>query len=353
MYEILTPEKYGEYEEFALHHPNGTFTQSVRWADVKKNWGHGVIVSRDEEGRIRGGAAVLTRDLPGIRKKLIYAPRGPIFNYDDEETFADLVEGIRAFAKQEHGFMFKMDPMVDNDNEAFIAMARKYGFSYDPSLGDGQTIQRRCNYMKDLTPFNGDPDALIASFDRRWRYNIRFSARQGVTCEVYDTPEALHDFHTIYVETAKRDDYTPRTEEYLKGFLDALGEHARLYMCYYNGVPLAGGIATNYAGKVCHVYGASGNEYTKLKASHLMHWPIMCWALETGCSVYDFQGIPIDYQSGTDHMQGVYEFKKGSNGEVKLFTGEFDLVFDHVAKAAYDLAERAQAVKKKLSRRLS
>ena len=354
MYEILGKEKYDEYEEFAKNHVNGTFTQSIRWGECKKdNWEQAVVVSRGEDGKIRGGMAVLMRQLPGIHKKLLYAPRGPIFDYDDEETFSDLVEGAKELAKQEKGFLFKMDPMVDNDNDAFIAMAKKYGFNYDPNQGDGHTFQRRCNYMKPLEEFNGDEEKLIGSFDKRWRYNIRFSARKGVTCEVYDTPEALHDFHKIYVETAKRDDYTPRSEEYLAGFLKALGDYARLYMCYYEGVPLAGGIATNFAGKVCHVYGASGSEYRDLKASHLMHWPIMCWALETGCSVYDFQGIPMDYESGNDHMQGVYEFKKGSKGVVKLFTGEFDLVFDHVAKAAYDLAERAHAVRKKLGRKLS
>ena len=41
--------------------------------------------------------------------------------------------------------------------------------------------------------------------------------------------------------------------------LDALGEHVRLYMAYYEGKPVSGAIATNYGQETCYVYGASDN----------------------------------------------------------------------------------------------
>ena len=34
----------------------------------------------------------------------------------------------KELAKREHGFMFKIDPMVENDNADFLAMMKKYGF---------------------------------------------------------------------------------------------------------------------------------------------------------------------------------------------------------------------------------
>ena len=57
--EILAQSKYKEYEEFAEQHPQGCFTKSVFWPEVKNNWDHAVVVSRDSEGKIRGGMLVL------------------------------------------------------------------------------------------------------------------------------------------------------------------------------------------------------------------------------------------------------------------------------------------------------
>ena len=350
MFEILKECDYAQYEEFALNHPNGTFTQSVNWAKVKKGWGHAVSVSKDNAGKIQGGMALLTKKAPGIRANFLYAPRGPVMDYDNEEVFADLVAGVKCYAKQVNAFEFKMDPMVLSDNTAFIAMAKKYGFLYDENQGDHDTIQRRCNYMIDLEKYDGDGDKLIMSFHQKWRYNIRLAMRKGVECRVCGK-EAIPDFYKIYAATAKRDGYTPRPQQYFYYFLDALGEHVRLYMCYYQGEPVSGAITTNYAGKVCYVYGASSNEHRNVMPNHLMQWTMMQWALETNCKIYDFQGIPMDL-SGADHMNGVYLFKKGFNGDVVLFAAEFDMIFHPIIKKCVDTAQKAVAAKNKWKRKM-
>ena len=73
--------------------------------------------------------------------------------------------------------------------------------------------------------------------------------------------------------------------------LKALGEHARLYMGFYEGNAVCGAIATNYAGKTCYVYGASDNVYRNVMPNYLMQWEMIRWAVETGCTLYDFQGV--------------------------------------------------------------
>ena len=52
--EILKKEQYPEYEAFCKSHPQGGFTQSTLWYGVKNNWGHEVVVSRNETGEIVG-----------------------------------------------------------------------------------------------------------------------------------------------------------------------------------------------------------------------------------------------------------------------------------------------------------
>ena len=59
--EILTKDKYNEFDEFCAKHPHGAFQQSPRWGLVKTEWDNEVVVSRDENGAIKGGIFVLIR----------------------------------------------------------------------------------------------------------------------------------------------------------------------------------------------------------------------------------------------------------------------------------------------------
>lgn len=93
-------------------------------------------------------------------------------------------------------------------------------------------------------------------------------------------------------------------------------------MCYYNGEPLSGAVATQYAGKTCYVYGASTAQHRNVMPNYLMQWNMICWAVENGCSIYDFQGIPF-YKNENHPNYGVYRFKQGFNGEVLTYAGEF------------------------------
>jgi hypothetical protein len=71
--------------------------------------------------------------------------------------------------------------------------------------------------------------------------------------------EYLDEFVRIMKTTGERDGFNTRPKAYFARMLEALGEHARLYMGFYQDTPVCGALATNYAGKVCYVYGASDN----------------------------------------------------------------------------------------------
>ena len=351
MYELLQKEQHSEYEEFASQHANGSFMQSIGWAKVKNNWGHHVLVSRGRNGRIKGGVSILTQELRGYGKNYLYAPRGPVMDYDDEETFSDLMEGIRDVAKERDAFHFRMDPMVSSDDQGFIDMARRHGFLYNPITRDGDTVQRRCSYIIDLTKFRGDTGTLYNSFLPKWRYNIRLAQKKGVECRICGT-EALGDFMKLYQETGLRDNFVARPESYICRIIDSFGEKARLYMCYVDERPISGAVCINYAGRTSYVYGASSGSERNRMPNHLMQWNMMLWAMESGCSVYDFREIPMN-RDGTDPLDGIYRFKKGFNGEVITYAGEFDLIFDEEVKRASDLErerQREEILKMKSSR---
>ena len=84
--ELLNAQNREEYEAFVLGHPAGEFTQSLRWPQVKNNWGYEAILSRGKDGALRGVMLVLIQRIPLIGTSFLYAPRGPVCDLHDSET---------------------------------------------------------------------------------------------------------------------------------------------------------------------------------------------------------------------------------------------------------------------------
>ena len=64
--------------------------------------------------------------------------------------------------------------------------------------------------------------------------------------------------------------------------------------------------------------------------NYLLQWSMIQWAVETGCSVYDFRGVSGDI-SEDNPLYGLYKFKKGFGGDFTEFVGEYDLVLKRTA----------------------
>lgn len=346
--EILTPEQYGELEEFVLHHPQGCFTQSVNWQKVKNNWGYEAVVSRGEDGEIRGAVSVLIQKIPLIGTSFLYAPRGPVCDLHDKETLADLKAGVDVLAKKYNAHTFKMDPDVLMSDPDFLAIAKSMGFEqhYGPDGFEG--IQARFNYR--LYLMGRTEEELLANLTQGTRRKVRIAIRNGVEVRPVG-PEYLDEFVRIMKVTGERDGFNVRPKAYFERMLEALGEHVRLYMGFYENTPVCGAITTNYAGKCSYVYGASDNVHRDVMPNYLMQWEMIKWAVETGCEVYDFQGVSGNLEEG-GHMYGLYRFKRGFNGQLDELAGEFDYVYHPVKARMVDQAIALNGALRHLKRKL-
>ena len=119
MYEFIDKTTLAEYETFIASHPKGHFAQSSLWGKQKSAWTWRAVAVRGEDGKIKGSVAFLIRKMPIFRAAMLYACRGPVCDLNDRETFAQLMEGAKALAKQYHGYVIKMDPDVSCQNTAF------------------------------------------------------------------------------------------------------------------------------------------------------------------------------------------------------------------------------------------
>ncbi len=331
-----------EYEQFAKTSEYGSFMQSLRWPDVKEGWDWDAVISRGSDGKIRGTCLVIIKKVPVFRSTFMYAPHGPVCDWRDKEVMADIFEGIKVLAKRYKSYQLMWDPPFEEKDrdisEAIIAM----GFTHVFDAPELSTIQPRNNYM--LRNIKGKtPDEVMLSFKPDWRNRIRKGPKKGVVCKICGT-EALDDFYPMMQATGIRDGFSIRGKEYFVKFIEGLGpEHCHLFMCYTEEdgkqIPLSGAVTTQYAGKTCYVYGASANHHRNLYPNYLMQWTMINWALENDNYIYDFMGIPF-YNDETNPNYGVYKFKKGFNGEVVTYAGEFYYVFKPFKKKLIDFCEK-------------
>lgn len=305
--------------------------QSSLWAKQKPEWRWRAVVSTDGAGGIRGSLALLIRRVPGTPFTLMYGCRGPVCSPADAQALRDLTDGARALARQYRSCCVKLDPDVPSSDTAFADALSALGFRAADTGKDFGGFQPRYVFRLELE--GKTEDGLLASFHAKTRYNIRLAARRGVEVRICGE-EAADEFSRLMEITGRRDGFLVRNADYFRLLLKNFGPGARLYMAYHQGKAIAGTLAVRYGDKVWYLYGASSDENRELMPNYLLQWSMICWAVESGCRIYDFRGVSGDL-SPENPLYGLYKFKKGFGGDFTEFVGEQDLV---LCRPAYEFA---------------
>jgi lipid II:glycine glycyltransferase (peptidoglycan interpeptide bridge formation enzyme) len=190
-----------------------------------------------------------------------------------------------------------------------------------------------------------ETETILASMKSKTRYNIRLSARKGVTVRRYGV-EMLDTWYSLYLETGKRDkialhsyDYYRKVFEY--GSKEGSGAEIRLYMAESEGKQIAGIVTCFYRGTATYLYGASSNEEREKMPAYALQWKAICDAKEYGCTEYDMFGIPPS-DDPSHPMHGLYRFKTGFGGAITVKAGCFDFPLKKGSYLFFRLAEKAR-----------
>ena len=323
MWKIIKKEEgadVAQMEQFVARHECGHFMQTPRWADVKGFWDwRGVLLYRGEE--IVAAMSVLIRPLP-LGFSLLYAPRGPVCDRNDSAVWAELMDAVKQIAKEHRALLLYLDPDEPDKNTQFRSLMKRLKFREQTDEGFGN-IQPQYVFRLDL--LGKSESEMIDAFSSKTRYNIRLAQRKAVTVREYYgvVPEsALDSFSGLMQTTGKRDQFQVRGKEYFRTLLNALGNDARLLMAYHQDIPIAGAIEVFCGRKAWYLYGASSNDHRNLMPNYLLQWTMIRRAMERGCTLYDFRGVPGNVSE--DHpLCGLYRFKKGFAGVYTTFTGLF------------------------------
>ncbi len=335
--EIVNIDNAAELDAFTAEHKNGHFMQTSLWGRVKDDWGWFGVICRNDGGEITGTLAVLVRKISGLPYHMMYAPRGPVCDFDDRDTFRSLIGAAKAEGKKLKAYELKIDKDVPACDEVYKGIARDEGFLIRKHADGLDGFQ--CCIVNRINIDGRSEDEVFASFHSKHRYNKRVAEKHNVEVRICGS-EMKEEFFKIMKVTGERDNFAIRSADYFGKILDTFGENARLYMAFYEGQPIAGALAVLWGNKVWYFYGASLSSHRNVMPNHLLQWEMIKWAIESGCDIYDFRGIKC-----LDEGDGLYRFKKGFGGEFIEFAGEMDLI---LKPAAAKIVEASQEIIKKI-----
>lgn len=339
--QIVDINNAAELDAFTTSHENGHFLQTSLWGKVKNDWKWFGVICRNDSGEITGTIAVLLRKISKLPYHMMYAPRGPVCDFNDKETFCALIEAAKQEGKKYNAYELKIDKDVPIGNEEYKEIALSQGFKFKGRTINFEDFQCRC-VIRILLDGRSE-DEVFAAFHSDHRRKIRIALKNNVEIKIHGS-EMAETFYNIMKETCERDGFELRSAAYFAKILDVFGDKARLYMAYYEGRPIAGAISVLWGDKVWYFYGASSNSNRNVMPNYLLQWEMIKWAIEEGCKIYDFRGVAgvIDE---SNPLFGLYRFKHRFDGTYIEFMGEMDLI---TKPAAAKIVAASQEIMKKL-----
>ncbi len=357
-----------EHLAFVNAQPSASFLQTPAWGAVKGDWRPESIGWYDDEELV-GAGLVLYRQLPKIKRYLAYLPEGPVLDWGRADL-ATLVEALAEHVRNKGAFAVRMGPPVALRSWSADTIKKAIADSGSRQLSDvpadertatGQAVVEvlRSQGWRPLRSEDGfaagqpqfvfqipltdrSPDDVLAGMNQLWRRNIKKADKLGVVVSRGSTDD-LDAFHALYVETARRDGFTPRPLSYFDQMFRALLEEdpdrIRLYLASHEGDLVAATTLVKVGRHTWYSYGASSTAKREVRGSNAIQWRMIRDSIDAGVDVYDLRGITETLDPDDPHI-GLIQFKVGTGGQAVEYVGEWDLPLNRLMYKAFDLYMR-------------
>lgn len=306
-----------KYNNFVKTSPYGHFQQDLRWADLKSAW-DSVYFYIEEEGEIRAALSVIYIRDKKAGKNFFYGPRGPVCDPNNIDYYKRLIEEARDFARENDGFLLRIDPYLPYDLEIDESF-KKSGLIF--SRDKMRSSQPILNMVLDI---NGrSEEEILGIFSKNTRKHLRKSYKDGIETKILEE-EGINILYGQIEETAMRAKIGHRPYEYFKKLYELFKDEIRLSVAFYEGKPVCASLLLCYGNRATSLYGGSSNEYKNMGQNYQLNFEEIKYAIENNIRYYDMGGI-----FETDGTDGLYNFKKKFT-EDNIFetVGEIDIVID-------------------------
>lgn len=358
----VRPISAEQHLAFIAERGSASFLQTPAWALVKPEW-RSESIGWFDKSELVGVALVLYRQVPRLKRYLAYLPEGPVLDWSSDVPAA--LSALVEYLKPKGAFGIRIGPAIiarrwyaptlkaaladesitrladaqpDEVDESVLALANSLRQNrWREISGEGGFAAGQPKYNFQLRLAGLTEAEVLAQMNQLWRRNIKKSAKLGVEVTT-GTRADLAQFHRVYLETAERDNFTPRPLSYFETMWDAMTaedpNRLRLYLARHEDDVVAATTLVQVGTHAWYSYGASTSAKREVRGSNAIQWQMIRDSLAAGATVYDLRGI-TDTLDPNDSHAGLLQFKVGTGGEAVEYLGEWDLPLNRPLYAAF------------------
>ncbi len=293
------------WEEFSLSSNLNTFLQSWNWVVFNESLGRKIFRLGVLEGKKLVAICLLIKHETQVGNYL-YAPRGPVFSWQELKILDLIIRRAKEIALGEGCIFIKMDPLLEESPEN-RKIFRDRGFT--PAVTFVQVEDAW------LLRLDKPEEELLADMRKTTRYLVRHEAEKGVKVEISDKLSDIKYFTDLLYQTASRKNFVNHPKEYyIKQFeILSADNQMRIFKAVKGKKILAMAVVAFYAEAAFYLHGASAPEAQS--AGYPLQWEIIKEAKRRGLKIYNFWGVVKDKNFRPGHpWYGFSLFKRGFGG---------------------------------------
>jgi FemAB-related protein (PEP-CTERM system-associated) len=282
---LLTPEQYNAWDDYVNQHKHASIYHLSQWKTlIEQTFNHRCfyLLARNENNQICGVLPCVN-----LNSRLFgnFFVSMPYFNYggalaDSDEIKQQLNHYLQHIASQ-----LKVSHIQYRESEA-------RQFNELPLNTD------KVNMVLTLPE---SPEALGKLIGSKRRSQIKRPIREGVTHTIGGM-ELLDDFYQVFCFNM-RDLGTPvYSKIFFKNILEQFEPHTRIVVVYWQGKPVSAGFLMRYRDRLEIPWASTVQYANKISVNMYLYWQILCFAIETQCTEFDFGRSTIN--------EGTYRFKR-------------------------------------------
>lgn len=295
------------------------YMQSIEWNKIRNEETKYFLYYIDKNDSIIWTCNLLEKTKNN--EKLLYAPRGPVFNSSNKGIFNDFLKNIKLWMEKKQYNKLVLNPYITSEIIENIPTQYKYSITKN---NDYANLYDSCKLAIMDIIFN--EEELINKLPSKFRQNTRRSYRKNLISRISKNID-FENFYKLYIDTATRHEFKPHDIEYFKRIYEVFKDKLIFLEVWYNDLPLAMSIDIIHNNKLIYLYGVSSSENRNLLGMYNMQWEAIKYCINNKIHKYDFGGVFCEENDVENKDFGLYNFKKGYcyNGFIDIIP---DITFD-------------------------
>lgn len=180
------------FDQFAITHPNHNYYQSSNYGRLMTKHGHNAYYLGlvDDIGEIKAATLMIVKNEKNEKRKMGYAPRGFLIDWNDETLVKTFTETLKEFLSKRNFTYIKVDPIViykehNNDgseklnnesNSGLVQKLQSLGYIH---MGYNNGMEASKPRWNALTILDNNSISLYNSISKEARDKINEAAKMG------------------------------------------------------------------------------------------------------------------------------------------------------------------------------